>query len=366
MLTAALGFLACHGDPTDSLRNGIDHLTSSPTDVQVNQGDSVAITVQAVDEQGNVVATDFTGTKTDPLIDFQKDNSFIPVYNEQNQLVPPTSPTRARFFVKALGLTSTTVTVSAGGKTRDLAVLTVPTAIGGVYSPAPPLANVGMFDTISVAPPTGLSFDVNVAPTIAGAPGAPLVTDFTPTNLSFVPAGGTSGVLTTQVVFDYAGGTSSALLTDSVIITKPGGGLATGALATAPTIPVPASGANEVLYDAAAFNGSADCTGSEGVPCRFYKIVLAAPTTMDFAASWFDDPAGVGATTDLGVYMVDAGGNDLGSFGCDSHGNDGVTEVCTVALGAGTYYVTVVTFAAFYPAPDDVNPPSFQLQITTQ
>jgi len=365
MLTAALGALACSGDPTADLRNGIDHLTASPTDIQVSQGDSVAITVQAIDEQGNVVATDFTGTTADPQLDFQKDNSFIPVYDAENHLVPPTSPTRARFFVKALGLTSGTVTVSAGGKSRDLTVLSSPTALGLAYTPAPPLDNVGLFDTISVAPPAGLSFDVSVPPTIAGAPGAPLVTDFTATNLSFVPAGGTSGPLTLQVLFDFAGGTSGALLTDSVIITKPGGGLATGALATAPTISVPASGNSEILYDAAAMNGSADCLNSEGVPCRLYKIVLPAATTMDFSASWFDDPAGVGATTDLGVYMVDAGGNDLGSFGCDSHGNDGVAEVCTVALGAGTYYIAMVTFAAFYAAPDDVDPPVFQLQITT-
>ncbi len=56
----------------------------------------------------------------------------------------------------------------------------------------------------------------------------------------------------------------------------------------------------------------------------------------------------------------------LGSFGCDAHGNDGVTETCTVSLGAGTYYIAMVTFAAFYAAPDDVDPPVFQLQITTQ
>ncbi len=312
IFTAALGVLACSGDPTADLRNGIDHLTASPTNVLVAQGDSVAITVQAIDAQGNVIATEFTGTTADPQLSFKKDDSFIPVYDAENHLVPPTSSTRARFFVKALGLTSGTVTVSGGGSSRDISVLSSPTALGLAYTPAPPLDNVGLFDTISVAPPAGLSFDVTIPPTITGAPGAPLVTDFTASNLSFVPAGGTSGSLTLQVLFDFAGGTSGALLTDSVIITKPGGGLATGALATAPAISVPASGSSEILYDAAAMNGSGDCLGSEGVPCRFYRIDLAAATTMDFAASWFDDPAGVGATTDLGVYMVDAGGNDSG------------------------------------------------------
>src|SRR5262245_55684996 len=335
MFTAALGFLACHGDPTDSLRNGVDHLTASPTDIQLNQGDSVAITVQAVDEQGNVLESDFTGTTADPQLDFKRDDSFLPVYNDQNQLVPPTSPSRARFFVKALGLTSGTVTVSAGGKSRDLAVLSQPTALGGVYSAN--VTNVGLLDTVTVTPPAGLSFDVNVPPTIAGAPGEPLVIDFTASSLSFVPAGGTNGPLTAQVLFDYAGGTSGAALTDTVIVNKPGGTAATGALATAPAIVLPASGHSYVVYDNTPFNNSEDCLNSEAVGCRLYKLDLAAPATFDINATWFG--GAVGATTDLGVYWVDAGGNDVGSFGCDSHGNDGAPETCTVSLGAGTFYM---------------------------
>src|SRR5262245_57473326 len=137
LFSAAFGVLACHGDPTDSLRNGVDHLTASPTDITINNGDSVAVTVQAVDEQGNVIESDFTGSSADPLVDFKRDDGFLPVYNDQNQLVPPTSPSRARFFVKALGVTASTVTVSAGGKSRDLRVVTLPTVFGGVYATSP-------------------------------------------------------------------------------------------------------------------------------------------------------------------------------------------------------------------------------------
>ena len=362
LFTAALGIVACKGDPTDSLRNGIDHLTASPTNITINNGDSVAVTIQAVDEQGNALASDFTGTSADPLIDFRKDNSFLPVYNDQNQLIPPTSPTRARFFVKALGVTASTVTVSAGGKSRDLSVVTLPTVFGGTYSAN--VSNVGLLDTVTVTPPAGLSFDVNVPPTITGAPGNPLVIDFTASSLSFIPAGATNGPLTVQVNLDYAGPGLVATLTDTTIVNKPGGGAATGAFATAPAITLPASGTSYVVYDNTPFNNSADCLNSEGVGCRLYRLDLAAPATFDISASWFDDPAGVGATTDLGVYWVDAGGNDVGSFGCDSHGNDGAAETCTVSLPAGTFYMAMVTFAPFYPAPDDVDPPVFQVQLT--
>lgn len=363
MFAAALGMVACKGDPTDSLRNGVDHVTASPTSLQINQGDSVGVILEALDEQGNRLNANFSASTTDPLLSVTRDIGFIPVYDENNHLVPPPEQTRARFFVKALGLTAATMSVTGGGSSRDLSVLTVPTRIGAIYTPAPPLNNIGFFDTISVAPPTGLSFDPAVPPLVAGAPGPPIVTDFTATNLSFILAGGTSGVLTAQMVFDFAGGTSGATLVDSVVMNKPAGA-GTDALATAPTIPIPATGNSEVVYDKLGFNNTADCLNSEGVPCRLYKVVLAAPRTFDITATWFDDPLGVGATTDLGVYWVDAGGNDIGSFGCDAHGNDGVPETCSVSLGAGTFYLAVVTFAAFYAPPDDANPPSVAVAIT--
>jgi hypothetical protein len=359
MLTAAFGFLACHGDPTDSLRNGVDHLTASPTDITINNGDSVAVTVQAVDEQGNVIESDFTGSSADPLIDFKRDDGFLPVYNDQNQLVPPTSPSRARFFVKALGVVASTVTVSAGGVSRDLRVVTLPTVFGGVYATAP--SNVGLLDTVTVTPPAGLSFDVSVTPTITGAPADPLVLDFTASSLSFVPAGGTNGPLTVGVLLDYAGPGVAATLTDTTVINKPSTGAAAGAFATAPPITLPASGSSYVVYDDTPFNSTPDCLNSEGVACKLYRLDLAAPATFDLNATWFN--GAVGQTTDLGVYWVDAGGNDVGSFGCDSHGNDGAPETCTVSLPAGTFYMAMVTFAPFYDPPDDVDPPAFQIQV---
>ena len=241
-------------------------------------------------------------------------------------------------------------------------MLSSPTALGLAYTPAPPLDNVGLFDTISVAPPAGLSFDVTIPPTITGAPGAPLVTDFTASNLSFVPAGGTSGSLTLQVLFDFAGGTSGALLTDSVIITKPGGGLATGALACS-GYSVPASGSSEILYDAAAMNGSGDSC-SEGVPCRFYRIDLAAATTMDFAASWFDDPAGVGATTDLEfTWSMLAATTWVVSVVMRTE-----TTASRNLYGQfrGRHVLSPWLRSRHSTPPDDVDPPVFQLQITTQ
>src|SRR5262249_55903224 len=102
---------------------------------------------------------------------------------------------------------------------------------------------------------------------------------------------------------------------------------------------------------------------SEGVGCRLYKLDLAAPATFDINATWFGGAGG--ATTDLGVFWGGAGGHDVGSFGCDSHGYDGAPETCTVSLGRGTVYIAGVSFAPFYPPPDDVDPPAFQVQLTS-
>src|SRR5262245_33322481 len=118
MFTAALGFLACHGDPTDSLRNGVSELRASPASVFVLQGDSVAIVMQAVDDQGNVLAADFSMTSSDPAnLPVTKDLSFIPVYDAAGHLVPPTDATRSRFFVKGVGLSTGTLTVTSSGQT---------------------------------------------------------------------------------------------------------------------------------------------------------------------------------------------------------------------------------------------------------
>ena len=101
MFAAALGLVACQGilltlygtEPTDS--------ALLPGPCSSRKSDSVAIVTELFDEQGNKLTATFSGTSSDPAqLPVTLDNSFIPVYDANNQLVPPTDATRARFFVK--------------------------------------------------------------------------------------------------------------------------------------------------------------------------------------------------------------------------------------------------------------------------
>jgi hypothetical protein len=57
--------------------------------VFVPQGDSVAIVTELFDEQGNKLTATFSGTSSDPAqLPVTLDNSFIPVYDAENRLVP--------------------------------------------------------------------------------------------------------------------------------------------------------------------------------------------------------------------------------------------------------------------------------------
>ncbi len=124
----------------------------------------------------------------------------------------------------------------------------------------------------------------------------------------------------------------------------------TESLATAPELTVPTVGNSFVLNDAGAFAGDpTDCCF--GFHPRFYKIVLAAPTTLTFTIDWFQGQ-------DLGVYITEADGTTLIDAGDSAgEGPDGHPESVTIPLVAGTYYVAAVNFSAS-------NPSFFQLTIS--
>ena len=59
VLAVALAALSCKGDPTDSLRNGVDHLVATPSAIFLVPGETFSVLVEAVDEQGNRQGTSF-------------------------------------------------------------------------------------------------------------------------------------------------------------------------------------------------------------------------------------------------------------------------------------------------------------------
>jgi hypothetical protein len=116
----------------------------------------------------------------------------------------------------------------------------------------------------------------------------------------------------------------------------------TGDITTAPTLVVPTAGNSTSFDDAGAFEGVGDCCFDGDV--RFYKITLAATTTLTGTLNWFQDQ-------DMGLYWVAADGvTAVGNLDGDSNGAGGHPETSTVTLTAGTYFVGVVNFGVGTPS----------------
>jgi len=89
-VTTSLIFLAaCSGDPTDSLRGGVEKLNPTPSQMFLVQGKTGTVVVSATDGQGNQIETSFELTNTGPGISVERDPTFRPVYVNDTLLGPP-------------------------------------------------------------------------------------------------------------------------------------------------------------------------------------------------------------------------------------------------------------------------------------
>ena len=107
----ALAVLACSGDPTGN-EGTPTAITANPDVVFVAQGDSQAVIVSVVDEQGQLLQSDPTVSNVGAGISVVADPSYQAVTTD----VP--IDRQFRFFVKATDLTSTTFTLNALGLSK--------------------------------------------------------------------------------------------------------------------------------------------------------------------------------------------------------------------------------------------------------
>lgn len=203
VLAAALGALSCKGDPTDSLRNGIDHLVATPSAIYVDNGATQSVLIEAVDDQGNRLSGNFqvTAGSFGPGIDVAPDDSFNLVYNENGALVPPKNWTRAKFDVTALQYVADSFQVTVGGKSLYVRVRVNPVTLASTI--ANPTPAIGA--TVTLAAPAGLVFDPATT-TVSFTPGGTaVITAISTTSVSFIPIPGSSGAATvTNVTPTYA------------------------------------------------------------------------------------------------------------------------------------------------------------------
>jgi hypothetical protein len=200
VLAAALGAISCKGDPTGDLRNGVDHLIATPSALYIDNAGTENVVVEAVDEQGNRVASSFQLGTVGAGITVARDNSYNQVYDKNGNLVQPSTPTRVQYNVTADLYTASQFVVSAGGKSITIPVRTTPATLDTPLSTTTP--NIG--DTVTVTAPAGLEFDpANSEVTIGGTAAA--IISRSATAISFVPAPGSTGpVSVSEVTPTYA------------------------------------------------------------------------------------------------------------------------------------------------------------------
>ncbi len=194
VLAAAVGaFAACKGDPTEDLRQGVDHLVANPTVLFIDEGLSQNVVVEAVDAQGNQVVTEFFLANVGTGITVVRDTTFNPVYAGE-KLTAPGTVTRARFIVTAVQQVSTSFTVGAGGRTITIAVATIPTTAAAVFAPT----NLNIGDTLTITAPGSLKF--TPASTVSFGAGACAVVPGSlaadSTSLRCIPFPGSTGTAT--------------------------------------------------------------------------------------------------------------------------------------------------------------------------
>jgi hypothetical protein len=195
----------CATDPTDDLRNGVDHLLAEPSQLFVDPGQIKRVEVGAVDAQGNSIEETFVVTQVGPGISVTRDSSFRTVFvNDSQQAVPERAP-RFRFIVTAAPFDPSTnnfpassFVVTAAGKSITIPVQVAPIGTLDVtFSTTAPAIG----ESVTMTAPPGITFTDTATVTFVGAPLQPVILAQDATSITFLlppNAGGplkVSGVL---------------------------------------------------------------------------------------------------------------------------------------------------------------------------
>jgi hypothetical protein len=170
----ALAVLACSGDPTGN-ESTPTAIQATPDVVFVTQGDSQAVIVSVIDEQGQILQSDPQATNVGAGIAVTRDPNY------QSTTIENPIDRQFRFFVKGIDLTKTTFTLNALGLTRDIEVTTVPGALTATVSDSLP----ALGDTVTITAPTGTIFTDSSELRFEG--GAPQVVSQDATQITFIP-----------------------------------------------------------------------------------------------------------------------------------------------------------------------------------
>ncbi|MDX2120625.1 MAG: hypothetical protein SF070_06090 [Gemmatimonadota bacterium] len=220
VLAVALAALSCKGDPTDSLRGGVDHLVATPSSIFMFSGDVTSILVEAVDEQGNRQGTSFNLGTVGAGITVAEDDSFNLVFDENGNQVKPKNWPRVQYVVTATGNTgNSSFVVSAGGKNLTIPVRIIPNnlAQGTLSNAAPALG-----DTVQVIAPAPFKFTPASVVTLTGAAAVTIGISADSSQISFLAGPNANGpVSVSNTILSYAPTIGVFTLTTAAAFTTP-------------------------------------------------------------------------------------------------------------------------------------------------
>lgn len=355
VLAASALALGCNTEPDELGGGDPTEIVADPGVVFVARGDSQAVLVRLVDQQGTALESPITITGATSPISVSVDSLFRPVFAPDGSLIANTKNTELRLFVRGDELGATTFTVTAGGLTKTVAVTVTPVGITpGLSNASPQIA-----EPVTVTAEAGLTFTpesrlVDAAGELV-AYTLDVAGDGTTMTVVFLP--GFSGTYTiTHVIPSYAPTLEVDLpATTSVTVagTVAAGFSGVDAVATAPAL-APANAGNIVgiIDNGTTFPGTLAGSGTDGV--RYYKLVVEEAGSYVVDLSW---PGG----KDLAIYVLDESGTVVLASD-DAGGLNDSNETAHADLAPGTYYIAAGWFDyGANPVPDYIN-----INVTTE
>jgi hypothetical protein len=352
---------ACNNDPTSDLNVGqVARIDAEPSTLNVTHGKTLKFKVSAVDAAGNPVESAYEVTNPGTGISVVRDSSFAPIFvGNSNTLTVPPVATTFQYIVTGTDLTSTSITVSAGGQNVTIPVIVLPdpgsdtttsaSATQAGPNPTDPITvtlpapyifqNTG---TVAFAGPVG-STDGSAVTLSRSADGTTLQVLGLPGSAGNGTIGGAAIGFASNIPLTIPIGSGPVTVAAAAVPAQPG----TDDPATAPVIDI-SSGVGGVL-DGGSF-GAASCGGNSGAPCQLYRFSLPEDANVHVRLQWDND-------ADMGLYFLNAADLSDSDQVCDANGRaSGVPEECDLTFPAGDYIAAVVSFGPFYPIPGAVPP----------
>lgn len=334
---AALVVGSCVKDPLSDLDGAPAAILTDLTTVQITQGAAgIQVTASVVDGRSTPLALPITATGCDAAVTVVRDTSYHPV--------PETS---ARFIVSGTSPASSCVNVTAGGLTKSVTAIVLPTSLNGTVSSATPQGG----DTLTITSTASLKFDTAVVSVTFGGAAVATIISKTPDELRvLVPFSDPGPISIGGVNVTYVTGLRVTLPTSASVTQTGNRWAAASSWQTAPDISalLPAAASTSRLIVTRGTENVAVCpelSFASAGPCMMFKYTVAATTTLNFTADW----EGTAAAPDVDVYVCADTVVATLAADCFVDGGSGATGAKPQTTGngaypAGTYWFVVEVY----------------------